>query len=183
MNPIARILVEAGPLGIFFIVNGIYGIFEATAAFMVAVIASLICSWLWERRIPPMPLVSGLVVLVFGGLTLYLQDETFIKVKPTIVNAMFGVIILGGYALGRSVLKPLFGHAFQLTDEGWTRLSGRWGVFFLFLAALNELVWRSVDTDTWVSFKVFGILPLTLIFALSQAPLLNRYRLDNKQHE
>lgn len=178
MRSVFRLVVEVGPLGVFFFANSVYGIFAATAAFMAAVIAALFTSWVWERRIPPMPLVSALVVMVFGGLTLYLQDETFIKVKPTIVNAMFGIIILGGLVARRPLLKPLFDHVLQLTDEGWSRLSRRWAFFFFLLACLNEVVWRSVDTDTWVSFKVFGIMPLTVAFALAQTPLLKRYHIE-----
>ena len=178
MKAIIRLAIEIGPLGVFFVANSMYDIFAATAAFMVAVTVALAVSWTWERRVPPMPLGSGLVVMVFGGLTLYLQDETFIKVKPTIVNAMFGMILLGGLFIRRPLLKPLFGHAFQLTEEGWGKLSVRWGCFFLVLAALNEVVWRSVDTDTWVSFKVFGIMPLTILFVILQMPLLTRYQVD-----
>lgn len=179
MKAIIRLVIEAGPLAVFFVANGMYEIFTATAAFMVAVSVALAVSWAWERRVPPMPLVSGLVVMVFGGLTLYLHDETFIKIKPTIVNAMFGLILVGGVMVRRPLLKPLFGHAFQLTEEGWGKLSGRWGYFFLVLAVLNEVVWRSVDTDTWVSFKVFGIMPLTILFVILQMPLLNRYQIDD----
>jgi intracellular septation protein len=121
-----------------------------------------------------MPFVTGIVVVVFGGLTLYLHDETFIKMKPTIVNTLFGVVLLGGLLFGKSLLGYVFDSVFKLTDEGWRILTFRWGLFFVVLAVLNEIVWRNFPTDTWVSFKVFGIMPLTFLFTLSQLPLLNR---------
>ena len=122
-----------------------------------------------------MPLVSGAVVVVFGGLTLALQDEQFIKLKPTIVNSMFGLVLLGGLWLGRPLLAVVLDSMFDLTDEGWRKLTLRWALFFFVLAALNEIVWRTQSTDFWVSFKVFGIMPLTIAFALAQTPLLMRY--------
>ena len=127
------------------------------------------------RKLPIMPLVSGAVVVVFGGLTLALQDEQFIKLKPTIVNSMFGLVLLGGLWLGRPLLAVVLDSMFDLTDEGWRKLTLRWALFFFVLAALNEIVWRTQSTDFWVSFKVFGIMPLTIAFALAQTPLLMRY--------
>jgi intracellular septation protein len=132
------------------------------------------------RKLPIMPLVSGVVVVVFGGLTLFLQDELFIKLKPTIVNTMFGVVLLAGLYFRRPLLALVLDSMFTLTDEGWRKLTFRWALFFFVLAALNEIVWRTQTTDFWVSFKVFGIMPLTIVFALAQTPLLMRYEV--KEH-
>jgi intracellular septation protein len=133
------------------------------------------------RRIPMMPLVSALIVFVFGGLTLYLQDETFIKLKPTIIYALFAAILLGGMLLGRSLLALVLDSVFQLDDDGWRKLTLRWGIFFLVMALLNEVVWRSVSTDAWVAFKTFGFLPLTVVFALAQTPLIMRHNADKQK--
>ena len=175
MNPIMKLVVETGPLIAFFASYSLYDLMVATAVFMVAVAISLAVSVALERRVPIMPLVTAAVVMVFGGLTLWLDDETFIKMKPTIINGLFASILLGGLALGRAFLKPLFGTVFQLDEAGWRKLSLRWALFFVVVAVLNEGVWRTMSTDFWVSFKVFGILPLTLVFALSQTPLIQRH--------
>jgi intracellular septation protein len=135
----------------------------------------LVASWILIRRVPIMPLVTGVVVLIFGGLTLYLQDEHFIKLKPTIVNLLFAGTLLGGLMFGKSFLEIVFDSAFDLTEEGWRKLTFRWGLFFLFLAVLNEVVWRNFSTDFWVAFKVWGVFPLTFLFALCQFPLIQRY--------
>lgn len=171
-----KMLIEIGPLAIFFVANSRWGIFTATAVFMVAIVVSLAVSYAMERKLPLMPLITALVVLVFGGLTLLLNDELFIKLKPTIVNSLFAGALLAGLLFGKSLLQPVFGTVFELTEEGWRKLTLRWGLFFILLAVLNEVVWRNFDTDTWVSFKVFGIMPLTVIFSLAQMPLLQRYR-------
>jgi intracellular septation protein len=121
------------------------------------------------------------VVVVFGGLTLWLHDETFIKIKPTIIYCLFGGVLLGGLAVGRSLMGYVFDAVFKLSDEGWRKLTLRWGLFFFGLAVLNEVVWRSVSTDTWVTFKVFAILPITFAFALLQVRLINRYSLEDKE--
>jgi intracellular septation protein len=181
MNPVIKFATEMGPLIVFFIGNAKFGIFPATAAFMVATVIALLVSWIMMRKLPVMPLVTGVFVLVFGGLTLYLADEQFIKLKPTIVNCLFGSILLGGLMTGRSLLKNVLGDALPLDDEGWQKLTLRWGLFFFVLAGLNEYVWRSFDTDTWVNFKVFGIMPLTLVFALSQTGLLHRHMIDTEE--
>jgi len=198
MKPWLKLIIEAGPLVVFFVVNGRDGLpelrhlwlagdapvglqqslFEATGAFMIVTVLALFAGWFLERRLPVMPLVSGVFVFVFGGLTLYLADETFIKLKPTLVNSLFAVILLGGLAFKRSLLKPLFGSAFQLNDEGWRTLTLRWGIFFVFLAIVNEVVWRSFSTDFWVAFKLFGVLPLTILFAGSQTPLIMRQQAE-----
>ena len=193
-----KLVIEAGPLVVFFVVNGRDGLpelrhlwlagdtavtsqqslFEATGAFMIVTVAALFAGWFLERRLPVMPLVSGVFVFAFGGLTLYLADDTFIKLKPTLVNSLFAIILLGGLAFKRSLLKPLFGSAFQLNDDGWRTLTLRWGVFFVCLAILNEVVWRSFSTDFWVAFKLFGVLPLTVLFAGSQTPLILRQQAE-----
>lgn len=177
MNPLLRLAVEAGPLVVFFIANSRAGLFWATGAFMVATVAALAINYALERRLPTVPLVSGVFVLFFGGLTLALADELFIKLKPTIVNSLFALILFGGLATGRALIKPLFSAAFQLTDDGWRTLTVRWAGYFVVLAVLNEIVWRNFSTDFWVSFKLFGIMPLTFAFALAQMRLIMRHQL------
>ena len=170
-----KIALELGPLAVFFFVNAQADIFAATAWFMGAMVVSLVLSWFILKRIAVMPLVTGVVVLVFGGLTLYLQDDTFIKMKPTIVNSLFGGVLLGGLLFGQSLLRYVFGDVYKLKPEGWLILTVRWGVFFFVLAVLNEIIWRSFSTDLWVAFKVWGIMPLTIIFSMFQLPVLNKY--------
>jgi intracellular septation protein len=171
-----RLLVEMGPLVAFFVANSRGGIYLATKVFMVAILISLAASWFTERRLPVMPLVTAAFVLVFGGLTLYLEDDLFIKLKPTLVNALFGTTLLGGLVFGRSFLKPVFGPSFELSDRGWRVLTLRWGIFLLALAVLNEIVWRNFTTDQWVAFKTFGIVPLTIVFSMFQLPIINRHQ-------
>jgi intracellular septation protein len=198
INPWLKMALELGPLIIFFIANArgeqvaervpaiaaLGGpIFFATAAFIVAVLVSLAVSFTLTRRLPLMPFVTAIVVVVFGGLTLWLQNETFIKLKPTIIYVLFGVVLLGGLVFGKSLLGYVFDSVFRLTDEGWRKLTLRWGLFFLVLAVLNEIVWRSVSTDTWVTFKVFGFLPLTFLFAVAQVPLINRATVSDEKSE
>lgn len=181
-----KLLVELGPLLVFFVVNWQAGkfladpkhaIFYGTGTFMVATLIALFASRSLLGRIPTMPLVSGFFVLVFGGLTLWLQDDQFIKLKPTIVNGLFAAILAAGLMTGRSFLKVVFGDVFNLTEAGWRQLTIRWALFFLFLALVNEFVWRSFSTDFWVSFKVFGIMPITMAFAVAQVGLLKRHEL------
>ncbi|MBS9476050.1 septation protein A [Ancylobacter radicis] len=178
MHPALKFALEMGPLVVFFVANGRAGIYVATGAFMVATFAALLVMWIIARKIAVMPLVSAAVVLVFGTLTLWLQDDHFIKMKPTIVNALFGGLLLGGLALRKPLLPYVLGDVFTLTDEGWHKLTIRWGVFFLVMAVLNEVVWRSVSTDSWVAFKTFGYLPLTLVFAMAQVPLMTRHAVE-----
>jgi len=170
-----KLAVEVGPLAVFFLVNARAGIFWGTAVFMVATVVSLIASRILFGRLPVMPLVSGVCVTVFGGLTLWLQDDHFIKLKPTIVNSLFAAALFIGLLAGQSLLRIVFGEVFRLTDEGWRKLTLRWAFFFMLLAVLNEIVWRSFSTDVWVSFKVFAVLPLTMAFAIAQVGLLRHY--------
>lgn len=174
----ARILVEWGPLISFFIANARGGIFWGTGVFMVATAIALAVSWTWTRKLALVPLIGAVFVAIFGGLTLWLQNDTFIKVKVTLVNLLFGAILLTGLAFGKQFLKLILGEALKMDDEGWRILTLRWGLFFFALALLNEIVWRTVSTDLWVNFKVFGILPITLLFAVSQAPLMNRHLIE-----
>lgn len=178
-----KLLIELGPLLIFFGMNAAYGIYAGTAAFMIATIVALALAWWLYRKVPVMPIVSAVLVLAFGGLTLYLHDDTFIKLKPTIVYGMFSVLLLGGLVARKPVLALLFGPVFNLTDEGWRKLTIRWAVFFVAMAILNEFVWRSFSTDTWVSFKAFGFLPITFLFAMSQVPLMQRYGVEDKSQQ
>ena len=177
LSPLLKLALEMGPLLLFFFLNQKTDLFTATGVFVVATLVALGVHYALVRRLPIMPLVSGVVVVVFGGLTLYLQDETFIKVKPTIVNTMFGAALLIGLARGKFLLRYALDSIFDLTPEGWRVLTLRWGLFFLFLALLNEGVWRTQTTDFWVNFKVFGLMPLTMVFAMAQAPLLSRHTL------
>jgi intracellular septation protein len=175
INPFLKIALDLGPLVLFFIANGRLGIFGATAVFMVATVLALAIGYMLTKHVPVMPLVSAVIVLIFGSLTLYLQDETFIKIKPTIIYVLFGAVLLVGQYLGKPLLAMVFDQVFHLTEEGWRRLTIRWSLFFFVLAVINEVVWRTQSTDTWVAFKAFGFLPLTLIFAALQYPLLQKY--------
>ncbi|GGH33092.1 putative intracellular septation protein A [Alsobacter metallidurans] len=180
LNPMLKLALEMGPLVVFFLANQRAGIFMATGLFMGAVLISLAASYALTRRLPIMPMVTAVVVLVFGGLTLYLQDDHFIKLKPTIVNSLFGVVLLGGLAFGKPLLPVVLDTVFRLDHEGWRKLTFRWGLFFFALAAINEVVWRTQTTDFWVNFKVFGIMPLTLAFALSQTPLILKHEIKDE---
>jgi intracellular septation protein len=178
LNPLLKLALDLGPLALFFFANTRYGIFVATATFMVAVLAALAVSFVMTRQLPIMPVVTAIIVVVFGGLTLILHDATFIKVKPTIIYALFGAILIGGLVFNKPLLGIVFDSMFDLTDEGWRKLTLRWAFFFLVLAVLNEIVWRNTSTNVWVDFKVFGVTPLTLIFGALQVPLLKRYAIE-----
>jgi intracellular septation protein len=201
-NPLLKLVLEMGPLVAFFLSNSKpewfrpllapvlpaslitgpqSGIFVATAVFMVAMLVSLVLTKTLMGKLPIMPLVSGAVVLVFGGLTLWLQDDLFIKLKPTIVNTLFGTVLLGGLAMGKPLLPYVLDSVFRLTDEGWRKLTFRWGVFFFVLAAINEIVWRGFSTDFWVAFKVWGVMPITIIFAMAQVGILQNYELKDEE--
>lgn len=180
MNPLLRFALELGPLAVFFIANTQAGIFWATGLFMVAVVTALAVNYALERRLPTMPLVTAVIVLIFGGLTLLLEDELFIKLKPTIVNLLFAATLFTGLAMKRNFIKLVLEHALKLDDSGWRRLTWRWAWFFVCLAVLNEIVWRTQTTDVWVNFKVFGIMPLTLVFSFMQLPLINRHMIHEE---
>src|SRR5581483_5959079 len=173
LNPILKLALDIGPLVLFFAANARFGIFTATAAFMAAVLVALAVSYALTRRLAVMPLVTAVIVLIFGTLTLVLHNETFIKLKPTIIYVLFG-----GPLLGKPFLSILFDQMFHLTDEGWRKLTWRWVAFFFALAVLNEVVWRNFSTDAWVSFKLFGVVPLTFLFGALQYPLLTKYHAE-----
>ena len=196
LNPLVKLALDLGPLLLFFFANSRpalfepwikplipeavaqgerAGIFVATAVFMVAIVAALIVSYMLTRRLPTMALVSAAVVVVFGGATLVFQNETFIKLKPTIIYLLFAGVLYGGLMMKKPLLALVFDQVFNLTGEGWRILTLRWAAFFLAMAALNEIVWRTMSTDHWVTFKVFGVLPLTFIFAALQYPVLMKY--------
>jgi len=195
LNPLLKLALEMGPLILFFFANSRpalflpfigpllpasvtgdkAGIFVATAVFMVAILAALAISYALTRHLPVMAMVTAVVVVVFGGLTLVLHDETFIKMKPTIIYVLFGGILLGGLYFNRHFLAIVFDSMFDLTEDGWRKLTLRWAIFFLVLAVLNEAIWRTQTTDFWVNFKVFGVVPITFVFAALQLPLLQKY--------
>jgi intracellular septation protein len=175
LNPLLKLALDIGPLVLFVIANSRFGIFAATGSFMVAVVAALLVSYTMTRQWPIMPVVTAIVVLVFGGLTLALHDETFIKLKPTIIYVLFGGTLLGGYLFDKSFLAIVLDSVFHLTEEGWRKLTLRWALFFFALAVLNEAIWRTQSTDFWVNFKLYGFVPLTFVFAALQYPLLMRY--------
>ena len=187
MKQLIKLLLEVGPLVVFFIANSRWGILPGTAAFMVATAVALPAAWILMRKLPVMPLVSGVFILTFGALTLVFEDEIFIKLKPTIVNLLFAAILFGGLVMRLQLMQKVLGTVIALTSEGWRILSLRWAVFFVCLAVLNEIVWRTQTTEDWIQFKLLGIMPLTLVFSLAQMPLITRHQIpadgDDKNEE
>jgi len=178
INPVLKFVLDIGPLLLFFAANARFGIFTATGVFMVAALTAVAVTYAITRHLAIMPMVTAVIVLVFGTLTLVLHNDLFIKVKPTIIYVLFGGTLLGGLAFGKPLLGILLDQMFTLTDEGWRKLTLRWALFFLALAVLNEVVWRTQTTDFWVAFKVFGVVPLTFVFGALQMPLLKKYGTD-----
>ena len=185
MSPGLRIAVDFGPLLLFFLVNmfapvpGFEKIFVATAVFMVATLAAMIASRIGGGGISPMLWFNGAMVVVFGGATLWLHDETFIKVKPTIYYAMLAAILFFGLWTGRPVLKTVLGSAYpNLGARGWTLLSRNWALFFVAMAIANEVVRRLVSTDAWVAYKLWVVFPATMVFAIANVPMLMRHGMD-----
>lgn len=183
LNPMFKLALDVGPLVLFFFANSRFGIFAATATFMVAVLIALAVTYYMTRHIAVMPVVTAVVVLIFGGLTLLLHDETFIKLKPTIIYVLFGGALLGGLIFNKPLLGMVLDSVFQLTDEGWRKLTWRWVWFFFALAVLNEIVWRTQSTDFWVNFKLFGVVPLTMLFGALQYPLLMKHGVEKPDNE
>ncbi len=180
LNPVLKLVLDIGPLVLFFAANSRFGIFVASGVFMAAVVIALAVSYAMTRHIAIMPVVTAVIVLVFGGLTLVLHDELFIKLKPTIIYVLFGGTLLAGLAFDKPFLSILFDQMFHLTEQGWRKLTWRWALFFFALAIANEIVWRTQTTDFWVSFKLFGVVPLTLLFGALQMPLINKYSVERK---
>ena len=179
LPPLARLLVELGPLLLFFVVLMRSGdLIVATVVLMVAMTVALAVSWKVEHRLPPMSLVTLVLVLVLGGLTVWLKDETFIKLKPTIVSLLFAAVLAAGLPLNRPFLQLVLGTAFRLDDQGWRKLTLRWIGFFLVLALMNEVARRQLSTEAWATFKVFGVLGLSIVFTLLQMPLIQRHQLE-----
>lgn len=177
LPPAVKLLLDFAPLGVFFIAYKLGGVMIATGCLLAVTALCLGAIYVVERKIALAPLITGGIVAVFGTLTLLLNDEAFIKIKPTLINLIFAAILLTGvYGFKRGLLNHVLGLAVQLTDEGWLVLSRRWGFFFLFLAALNELMWRSFPTDIWVNFKVFGMFTLTMLFAVAQVKVMEKYK-------
>ena len=179
LNPALKMTLELGPIALYFVVYRLYGLLPATATMMVTVLVTLGVSWAMLRRVPIMPLVTAGIVLVFGGAALITGDKTFAKVKLTVLYAAFSAALFYGLMSGKPILKVVFDEALHLTEEGWRKLTWRWALFFLALALVNEAVWRNVEEATWVNFKTFGIMPLTVLYALAQTPLITRTMLKD----
>ena len=179
MKSISKLLIDIGPLAVFFIFYSRSDLKSAIIPFMIATIIAVLFSYIMEKKIPVMPTVGAFIILIFGGLTIYFDNEVFFKMKPTIINLLFALILYGGVIVKKSLLKFLLGAAIKLEDEGWKILTQRWISFFIALAILNEIVWRTQSTDIWVNFKVFGILPITFIFTMTQFPLIKKYQIED----
>ena len=179
MKSIYKLLIDIGPLAVFFIFYTRSGLQASILPLMIATVIAVLFSYILEKKIPIMPTVGAGIVLIFGGLTIYFDNEVFIKMKPTIINLIFAIILYGGMLVKKPLLKILLGAALRLEEEGWRILTYRWIGFFIALAVLNEIVWRTQTTDIWVNFKVFVILPITFIFTMTQFPLIKKHQIDD----
>ena len=180
MNSFIKLFIDIGPLAVFFIYYKISGdLIDAILPLMLATVISVIISYILEKKIPIMPTLGAGIVVIFGGLTIIFDNKIFIFMKPTIINIMFAAILYGGIILKKPLLKYLLGSALKLEEEGWDILTQRWAAFFIALAVLNEIVWRTMSEEFWVSFKVFGILPITFIFTMTQFPLIKKYQVED----
>ncbi len=179
MRSFYKLLIDIGPLAVFFIFYSRSGLQASILPFMIATVIAVVFSYIVEKKIPIMPTVGAGIVLIFGGLTIYFDNEVFFKMKPTIINLIFAVILYGGMIIKKPLLKILLSAALKLEEEGWRILTHRWIGFFIALAILNEIVWRTQSTDVWVNFKVFGILPITFIFTMVQFPLIKKYQVED----
>jgi len=179
MKSIYKLLIDVGPLAVFFLFYTKSGLQASILPLMIATVIAVLFSYILEKKIPIMPTVGAGIVLIFGGLTIYFDNEIFIKMKPTIINLIFAVILYGGILVKKPLLKILLGAALKLEEEGWRKLTNRWIGFFIALAILNEIVWRTQSTDIWVNFKVFGIIPITFIFTMTQFPLIKKYQIED----
>ena len=179
MRSFYKLLIDIGPLAVFFIFYSRNGLQASILPFMLATLIAVLFSYILEKKIPIMPTVGAGIVLIFGGLTIYFDNEVFFKMKPTIINILFAAILYGGMLIKKPLLKKLLGAALKLKEEGWRILTHRWIGFFIALAILNEIVWRTQSTDVWVNFKVFGILPITFIFTMVQFPLIKKYQVED----
>ena len=179
MKSFYKLLIDIGPLAVFFIFYTRSGLQASILPFMVSTVIAVLFSYILEKKIPIMPTVGAGIVLLFGGLTIYFDNDVFFKMKPTIINVLFAVILYGGILINKPLLKYLLGAAPKLEEAGWKILTQRWIGFFIALAVLNEIVWRTQTTDIWVNFKVFGILPITFIFTMTQFPLIKKYQIED----
>ena len=179
MKSLYKLLIDIGPLAVFFIFYTRSGLQASILPFMVATVIAVLFSYILDKKIPIMPTVGAAIVLLFGGLTIYFDNDVFFKMKPTIINVLFAVILYGGILINKPLLKYLLGAALKLEEAGWKILTQRWIGFFIALAVLNEIVWRTQSTDVWVNFKVFGILPITFIFTMTQFPLIKKYQIED----
>ena len=179
MKSISKLIIDIGPLAVFFVFYTKNGLQGSILPFMIATVIAVIFSYILEKKIPIMPTVGAIIVLLFGGLTIYFDNETFFKMKPTIINLLFAAILFGGAIIKKHLLKFLLGAALKLEDTGWKILTQRWIAFFIALAILNEIIWRTQSTDIWVNFKVFGILPITFIFTLTQFSTIKKYQIED----
>ena len=181
MNPLLKLALDLGPLLIFFAANGMAGIFTATAVFMLMMCVSIAIGFAIEKKVSPIALITGALVLIFGGLTLWLSNDIFIKIKPTILYSMFAAVLLGGLLADRLLIKYVLGQSMRLPDVAWRALTWRWSAFFIALAGLNEFVWRNFSTNNWVAFKVWVVFPLTLLYAVLQTPYIARHQIESDE--